>query len=603
MDLKKLFGIVCSLILLAALFLFVCHAEEGGSPYLTTRAELMKALAAKEEIIFVGDIEFDESEIPVTINRSVRIVGKPEGSVFRRGHFRIEGPLVESGTITVSFENITFDGMFDRPEGNPEESASFASFYGDRSEKGCLTAKGFLSLSLSSCVFQNYCSGFGAAMYLQYSDGNADIGTRASLSLDGCVFQRNISEKGILWCQGTETNLKISNCSFTENQVFTGVLVLGGIRGELEAVSVKDNTRAAFREKNTFPGGGGGILIARSEAVIRNCLIEGNHTEKGGGLLSTASIVTIDSCRILNNVAETFGGGLALYSSEEAPVYVTNCLIRGNCAREEGAVWVGPADQIGIGLPTGIVEFSFCTIEGNDSEDSEHLLFHPVALEKEGDTVGPDGTVEFIGCVIQDEAVTPNLKNGENWNVVNDSESGTPVPAGIVKTVAGGYYAGQTQSRIPGFLYSEGGQNPGNSSWKLILLFSAVCAVLFAGLLVGLIAVRRRKEAHQPEKEGTAEDSETLQAGTEIPIPDESSLQAFTATYELTGRETDVLREYLSGKNRGEIARTLFISESTVKNHISSIFSKAKVKSRKELDGLMGRANPVSGAATGRSSQ
>ncbi|MDD4753477.1 MAG: LuxR C-terminal-related transcriptional regulator [Desulfitobacteriaceae bacterium] len=52
---------------------------------------------------------------------------------------------------------------------------------------------------------------------------------------------------------------------------------------------------------------------------------------------------------------------------------------------------------------------------------------------------------------------------------------------------------------------------------------------------------------------------------------------------ELTGREQEVLEHILSGKSNREIARTLFISESTVKTHIRNIFSKYDVASRAEL--------------------
>lgn len=45
---------------------------------------------------------------------------------------------------------------------------------------------------------------------------------------------------------------------------------------------------------------------------------------------------------------------MLLESGEACPVYVTNCLFKGNEAKNEGAVYVLPADQIGIGLPTGI---------------------------------------------------------------------------------------------------------------------------------------------------------------------------------------------------------------------------------------------------------
>lgn len=49
---------------------------------------------------------------------------------------------------------------------------------------------------------------------------------------------------------------------------------------------------------------------------------------------------------------------------------------------------------------------------------------------------------------------------------------------------------------------------------------------------------------------------------------------------ELSDRERDVLRLVAEGKDNGEIARDLFISGQTVKNHISSILSKLGVENR-----------------------
>lgn len=51
----------------------------------------------------------------------------------------------------------------------------------------------------------------------------------------------------------------------------------------------------------------------------------------------------------------------------------------------------------------------------------------------------------------------------------------------------------------------------------------------------------------------------------------------------LTEREKDVLEKMLEDKKRKEIADELCISENTVKKHISNIFSKLNVESRKEL--------------------
>ena len=51
----------------------------------------------------------------------------------------------------------------------------------------------------------------------------------------------------------------------------------------------------------------------------------------------------------------------------------------------------------------------------------------------------------------------------------------------------------------------------------------------------------------------------------------------------LSDREKDVLKLLYAGKKRKEIAEELFISDNTVKKHISSMFSKLQVSSREEL--------------------
>ena len=81
--------------------------------------------------------------------------------------------------------------------------------------------------------------------------------------------------------------------------------------------------------------------------------------------------------------------------------------------------------------------------------------------------------------------------------------------------------------------------------------------------------------------------AETSDAGSGEKEKIESFIQKVTKDGVLTGRELDVLREYLKGKTRTEISEALFISESTVKNHISSIFAKTGVKSKKELMALV----------------
>ncbi|TFB18856.1 response regulator transcription factor [Filobacillus milosensis] len=52
---------------------------------------------------------------------------------------------------------------------------------------------------------------------------------------------------------------------------------------------------------------------------------------------------------------------------------------------------------------------------------------------------------------------------------------------------------------------------------------------------------------------------------------------------ELTSREKEVLQLVVEGLSNKEIAESLFISETTVKIHVSHIFKKMKVKSRSQL--------------------
>ncbi|HZO91353.1 MAG TPA: response regulator transcription factor [Chthonomonadaceae bacterium] len=58
---------------------------------------------------------------------------------------------------------------------------------------------------------------------------------------------------------------------------------------------------------------------------------------------------------------------------------------------------------------------------------------------------------------------------------------------------------------------------------------------------------------------------------------------------ELTDREIEVLKEVATGKRNREIAEALYISEKTVKNHISNILFKLQVNDRTEAAMLAAR--------------
>ncbi len=63
-------------------------------------------------------------------------------------------------------------------------------------------------------------------------------------------------------------------------------------------------------------------------------------------------------------------------------------------------------------------------------------------------------------------------------------------------------------------------------------------------------------------------------------VANKQVLPATLLTDKLTGRETEVLRLLARGLSNGEIAGKLHLSEGTVRNHVSAIFSKLNVSDR-----------------------
>ena len=64
---------------------------------------------------------------------------------------------------------------------------------------------------------------------------------------------------------------------------------------------------------------------------------------------------------------------------------------------------------------------------------------------------------------------------------------------------------------------------------------------------------------------------------------DELSFEEFCRKFEVSPRESDIVREICNGLNNKEISEKLFISLQTVKDHTHRIYIKTNVKSRVQL--------------------
>lgn len=68
-----------------------------------------------------------------------------------------------------------------------------------------------------------------------------------------------------------------------------------------------------------------------------------------------------------------------------------------------------------------------------------------------------------------------------------------------------------------------------------------------------------------------------------IKYEQEEAWESFAKEYKLTSRELELLTNVCKGLSNPDIAKKLFISESTVKQHLSHIYKKTNVKNRYEL--------------------
>ncbi|MDX1628984.1 MAG: response regulator transcription factor [Fulvivirga sp.] len=97
--------------------------------------------------------------------------------------------------------------------------------------------------------------------------------------------------------------------------------------------------------------------------------------------------------------------------------------------------------------------------------------------------------------------------------------------------------------------------------WKVEILVStiAIVFIIFGFYLAKMISTKK----YQPTNSQTPH-TENIKASM------------------LSARELEVLQQMASGKSNREIAESLFIAESTVKSHVSSILEKLHAKRRTE---------------------
>ena len=80
-----------------------------------------------------------------------------------------------------------------------------------------------------------------------------------------------------------------------------------------------------------------------------------------------------------------------------------------------------------------------------------------------------------------------------------------------------------------------------------------------------------------------------LTTDTMQPQPDDTLLRKYQQHYQLTNRETEVLAEILQKHKIADIAANLFITQATVKYHISNLLQKTGARNQRDLRYILGK--------------
>lgn len=591
-----------------------------------TREQFAKALAQKQSTIYVGNIDFGNIDT-IEINYSVEIIGTKSLSTLKNAHFFVAGSNTAQDCIKVTMKNLKFDGAFDKTSIDLSQDKSFAEIFGStRSNTANTSYKAlclfnYYNLTLQNCHFTNYVSAVGPTIY-SHTLNKKEPNTH--LTLTDCKFYGNICEVGTMWLTESSLKLKMTNCEFFDNYArsIAGAL-LSHLNGEIENLNVHSNNYVAYSstesknsQKNRY---GGGLFMGLSTATIKNSTIKDCTSQNGGGVAITNCDVTFENCKILNNkaialqnatssvkyVSGGYGGGIFVLSEETKGVVFKNCNIANNSSKYGASVCVMPVSN---STNAGTVSFLFCNIGLNSAEDDNCFSCYNTST-------GQTNTIELKGCFVVDNTSTNSNGNAPTYNyittkeqalldcvidqniienanknglsLIKNSKADIIVPASDYSLWHKSYSTETSQKSIGNYEIVPTQTNKTNNNLTAILVPTiSAFAILFCLATLLLIKHKNKmricpkntvKSTIIPDKFKENENQKFSNEDIEIIVYN------LAKQFDLSKKEIDVLKLALSGKQRKEIASQFYITEHTVKKHLSNIYSKLEVSGKKEL--------------------
>lgn len=616
---KTICAAICMLTLL--LVLTVPCLAGNNVTWLSDPQAFLNELKRGTPVLYVDDLIFPE-ETTVLLNYDVQIIGKEESSTIANAHFSLRGSNTSGESVTVSVENVIFDGLVNKSDYPFEqEKLSFEQMFGDEREtKRCFEGTwGYFDLNLTNCEITRYASFEGPAIFV--NNEVFDAGTR-TVTLKDCSIHDNLCFEGTVKMWYEKGIYTIENCDFSHNTAKSAAgMILSNGKILVTDTRVCDNELYRFfverypedrlvieKIGRDFPtcNSSGALFIGGADATVRGCTITGNQGVYGGGvgIVSPEAVphgekVEFIDCVIADNTALLAGGGIFVCSYTGQTVRFLNCLITGNSAPSGGVLYTYPLAPYFPDSVGGTVELAFCTVAENTDEDGSSFVYHDLIREEAA------GNIELYGCIVIDNAT--EITGTDNYVAIREqaiadhvvterslenlSENGLRPLAGSAAdvTVPAETYSlwaesfGQaTEPRAIGAVLEE--ENGTGGLYWLIAIPVAAGGVFAYGKL-------RRKKQPVPE-EASAEASQEPEIAEEnaaadySDIPQEELISLISEKFGdkgLTRKELQVAALLLVCEKRKEIADRMFVSEDTVKTHISHIFKKTGVASRQEF--------------------
>ena len=592
----SLLFVIALLTLLTSVVLFtsfninqdVAYAQEAD---VQTKDEFMTALANKTSVIRTDDIDFEEAT--VSLNYDVTIISSKQSSTLSRVYFKIVGPIVEPNSITVTFENITFDGKYTPPANYlTDTTITFDDLFADRDNKICIDGSyGYYDLNLLNCNIYNYGSMAGPALYVE----NEWRAYNKNINISNCKFENNFSQMDTVHVSNDKLSVSITNSEWLHNTAYKGAgFSVSNCDLFIDNANVHDNYSYILDMNTANPQNcGGGIYIGGANGYMRNSVIANNSTVFGGGLGTSPKFSGAGEFKIVNTVIKNnsaqYGGAICAHSLSGQPIKFIGCEIYNNTASIEGsslyainyAHWVKANNG-------GVVEFIFSTFANNTATDTNTFSFY-----KQDVTKGEIGFVSLKGCfivgndqyspkpndfnyiansaqAINDGVVTQEMLNNCSTNGLHPIEGSLAdyeVPASVYSQWDS-MFENATQSAQIGSLPTEDEPKETNT-WIIPVAVCVPVSVIIIVVVVVILCVKKKK----PTTSTPAQENE------DTTVEDERKARLAT----LTERELKVTELVIKLKKRQEIAAELFFSENTIKKDLTSIYQKLDVHDKSEL--------------------